>query len=335
MIKIAVITGDHTRPDSEKREGRFAAEDFATHAAMVTALRSSETLELVDVIQDHSNLYQRLASLDVDLVVNFCDTGYCNNIKMEIHIPCILEMLGIPYTGCPPAAIVNCYDKSMVSLVASQMGMPVAEEIFVVAGEALPDNLHFPALIKPNRADGSFGISKDAKVDNRAEAEDYAQWLAKALPDRDYLVQEYLPGPEYGVGVIGNPGADFTIFPTLEVDFSKLPQGLTPILSFESKAEPDSPYWNNISFKQANISTSESSLLASHCQRLFARLDLRDYARFDFRRDKAGVIKLMEINPNPAWANDGKLAYMAEFAGISYVSMLELIVHSAIKTYPT
>ena len=39
--------------------------------------------------------------------------------------------------------------------------------------------------------------------------------------------------------------------PTLEVDFSGLPAGLNPILSFESKALPDSPYWTEIKFKRA------------------------------------------------------------------------------------
>ena len=63
---------------------------------------------------------------------------------------------------------------------------------------------------------------------------------------------------------------------------------------------------------------------------LFKRFGLRDYARFDFRVGSDGTPKLMEVNPNPAWANDGKLAFMAGFAGISYGEMLHNILQAAI-----
>ena len=62
---------------------------------------------------------------------------------------------------------------------------------------------------------------------------------------------------------------------------------------------------------------------------MFARIGLKDYGRFDFRRGADGVIKLMEVNPNPAWANDGKFAFMAGFAGYSYPQMLGLILDAA------
>ena len=64
----------------------------------------------------------------------------------------------------------------------------------------------YPALIKPNQGDGSVGITKDAVVRSAAEAERYVAWLRRELPGRALLLQEYLPGPEYGVGLIGNPG---------------------------------------------------------------------------------------------------------------------------------
>ena len=63
---------------------------------------------------------------------------------------------------------------------------------------------------------------------------------------------------------------------------------------------------------------------------LFRRLGLRDYGRFDFRVGADGEPKLMEVNPNPAWANDGKLALMAGFAGIAYPDMLKMVVEAAL-----
>lgn len=330
MRHITVITGDHKLPDPTKRDSRYNAEDMVTDRAMREAFRSLPGYDF-DFCNDHSTLLQRLRDAPPDMVVNFCDTGFRNQPTQELHLPAYMELLGIPYTGAPPAAMVLAYDKSIVRAVAAAEGIAVPRETFMPADallSALPDD--WPALIKPNTADGSVGITKDAVVHSRAEAERYMAWLRETLPGRDALVQEYLPGPEYGVGLIGNPGTGLTVLPPLEVDFSRLPEGLAPILSFESKAIPDSPYWTEIGFKRAALDPDTEATMAAAAQRLFRRLGLRDYGRFDFRCGADGRPKLIETNPNPAWANDGKLAFMAGFAGHDYPTMLRMILEAAI-----
>jgi D-alanine-D-alanine ligase len=214
-----------------------------------------------------------------------------------------------------------------VRLVAQAMGVTVPREAFVSAGDPLGTLPGFyPALIKPNTADGSVGITKDAVVRTEDEARKYLGWLRETLPGRDALYQEYLPGPEYGIGLIGNPDDGLNVLPALEVDFTRLPAGLNPILSFESKAIPDSPYWTEIKFRRAALEPAAEARLGTWAKTLFRRLGLRDYGRFDFRVGADGEPKLMEVNPNPAWANDGKLAFMASFAGIGYPDLLRMIL---------
>ncbi len=327
--RLLVVTGDHSLPDATKPDQRYGAEDLAVHAAMVDAFAQLDAYE-VGVCHEHASLLDGLRRDPPDLVVNFCDTGFRNEATLELVLPSYLEMLGIPYTGAPPAAMVLAYDKQIVRLVAHSLGVPVPEETFLPAAgeERLPGR--YPALIKPNRADGSVGITKDAVVHDDAQARAYLAFLRETLPGSDALIQEYLPGPEYGIGVIGNPEAAFRPLPTLEVDFSRLPAGLSPILSYESKALPDSPYWTDIGFRRARIDAQLEARMADDCRRLFSRFGLRDYARFDFRCDGDGVPKLMEVNPNPAWGNDGKLAFMAGFAGMAYRDMLAAIVEAAL-----
>ena len=329
--RIAILTGDHHAYDETKRDGRYHEEDFVTHRAMVAAFESIEGFEFV-CWNDHEQVLARLDAEPPDLVVNFCDTGFRNVPTLELNLPAFLEMRGIPYTGAPPAAMVLCYDKAIVRLVAEAHGVPVPRERWIAADaspDALPDL--YPAILKPNRADGSVGITKDSVVQGPEQARDYFAWLQRTLPGRDVLMQEYLPGPEYGVGLIGNPEDAIEAMPALEVDFSKLPQGLAPILSYESKAHPDSPYWTEIGFRRARLDPAEERQLVEHATRLFARFGLRDYGRFDFRRAADGTIRLMEVNPNPAWANDGKLAFMAGFRDLDYPGMLELFLRAAIR----
>ena len=71
-------------------------------------------------------------------------------------------------------------------------------------------------------------------------------------------------------------------------------------------------------------------LVRRQARRLFRRLGLRDYGRFDFRTDAAGRIKLLEVNPNPAWCYDGKLALMAGFGGMDYPALLGTILDTAL-----
>jgi D-alanine-D-alanine ligase len=330
-LRICVLTGDPRLPDPTKRDHRYNEEDFATQRAMRAAFESLAGFDF-EFLDDHGALHERFAQDPPDLVVNFCDTGLRNIPTQELHVPALLETLGVPYSGASPACMAICYDKQIVRLLAQALGVPVPREICLEPDQDPPDRADlYPALIKPNQADGSVGITKDAMVRTAAEAERYIAWLRRELPGRVILVQEYLPGPEYGIGLIGNPEGRLDALPALEVDYTRLPAGLAPILSYESKALPDSPYWTEIKFRRAEIDDARQSRMVDHARRLFARLGCRDYGRFDFRSAADGEPRLLEVNPNPAWANDGKLAFMASFAGIAYPDMLKMILDATLS----
>lgn len=329
LAEVTVVLGDPTLPDATKHQGRFHDEDLECVERLKQALAKLSGYRFV-YLDRHETLIQDLLARPPAFVLNLCDTGFWNEARLELHLPALLELLGVPYSGAPPACITLCYDKAIVRAVAIGLGIPVPEEQFVPADrvrEVLP--LGYPALIKPNQADGSVGLTKDALVESDGEARRYLDGLADSLPGRDVLIQEYLPGPEYGIGVIGNPADGLRVLPPLHVDFSALAPELPPLLSFESKAIPDSPYWTDIRFVQATLDDGTLGRLSNHTRLLFGRLGLRDYGRFDFRTDAAGTIKLMEVNPNPAWAHDGKLAFMASFAGIDHSELLGLILATA------
>lgn len=330
LKRILVITGDHGAPDPTKPGERFNPEDLETHAAMQRALVTLGEFEFA-FVSDHSRLFTTLECDRPDLVVNFCDTGFRNLAALELNVPAYLELLDLPYTGSPPAVLAVCFDKALVRLAAMSLGIPVPRETFLPCDAPVPELTGpFPLLLKPNRADGSFGITRDAVVRDQDRAIHYLEWLREAVPACDVLLQEYLTGPEYSIGLIGNAGQDLRALPALEVDFSRLPAGYSPILSYESKSLPDSPYWTQIRFERADLPAAVEQRLADWSRLLFSRLGLRDYGRFDFRADESGGIRLLEVNPNPAWANDGKLALMAGFAGMSYPDLLEAILRAAV-----
>jgi D-alanine-D-alanine ligase len=263
-------------------------------------------------------------------VFNLCDEGFDNDALKELHIPSMLEVLGIPYSGSGPTCLGLCYDKGLVSAIAQALDVPVPLETFVAhadMGGTLP--AVFPALIKPALGDSSLGITEASVVHTPEQALRQLEALRRALPGRDVLVQEYLTGTEYTVGIVGNVGLGHTVLPILEVDYSDLPRELPQILAYASKWEPGSPYWTRIKYRETTAPEEVQRAMIDGSLRLFERLGCRDYARFDFRADASGQPKLLEVNPNPGWCWDGKLNMMAEFAGFAYRDLLRMILEAA------
>ena len=330
-IDVTVILGDPRLPDAVKRDGRFNTEDLETVARLKSALAELKEYRF-HYLDNHATLVSDLAAHAPDLVFNLCDEGFGNDALKELHIPAILDLQRLPYTGAPPRTLAACYDKALVRAVAVQLDIPVPAESYIRPadhGATLPSV--FPAILKPNYGDSSEGITKEAVVGNQAEVMAYLEKLRRDLPGRPVLVQEFLPGREFSVGLLGNPDRGLRALPLLEVDYTKLPGRLPRILGYESKWHPESPYWTQISYKEAELAEHEQSNLVDYSMRLFDRLGCCDYARFDFRTDRDGTIKLLEVNPNPGWCWDGKQNLMAEFAGMSYARFLSEILAAAVE----
>ncbi len=332
-VDITVVMGDPRLPDTVKRNGQFNQEDFDTIDALKDALSDTEGFRFT-YLDNHKSMERDLQVCESQLVFNLCDEGYRNDAFKELHVPALLEMYDLPYTGAGPGCLAMCYDKALVRAVAQSIDIPVPLETFIRAGDqsaTLP--AVFPAMLKPNFGDSSIGITKDAVVHDNMALFDYLEKLQSEFAGKPLLVQEYLTGNEYSVGVIGNPKQGLRALPVLEVDYSNLDPTLPKILGYESKWLPDSPYWTQIQYKQAVMDEVHEQEIVSYSFKLFERLGCRDYARFDFRAAADGTIKLLEANPNPGWCWDGKFNLMAGFEGNSYTQLLQRILNAACERY--
>ena len=103
-------------------------------------------------------------------------------------------------------------------------------------------------------------------------------------------------------------------------------------MRYEAKWDPDSPYWKITSIP-ATLPEDVERFLGASCLKLFERLECRDYARFDWRLDRNGTPRLLEVNPNPGWCWDGHLAKMAKFRTCHTVICLGSILDLARAGY--
>jgi len=327
--EVTVLMGDPSLPDSVKLGGRFNEEDFETIEKLKRGLSELGAYKF-NYVDNHASLITELRRDPPAFVFNLCDEGYNNDAFLELHVPALLEMMRIPYTGAGPACLGLCYNKSLVRAMAADLEIPVPLETYYHPSDTaatLPSI--FPALVKPNFGDSSVGITKDAVVEDPNKLVEYLGWLQEILPGRPMLIEEYLPGREFSVTIIGNVNQKYHVLPILEVDYSNLDPDLPRILGYESKWDPSSEYWTQINYKKAALEEELASKLVDYSSLLFERCGCRDYARFDFRTDSEGTIKLLEVNPNPGWCWDGKVNLMASFGGVTYTDLLRMILEAA------
>jgi D-alanine-D-alanine ligase len=334
LRKVAVIMGDPRRKDPVKPAGCFDDDDFDTIASLRDALGQLGGFRFT-YFDNHDTLLAdaRRIRADHDLAFNLCDEGFGNLARRELHLPALLEIVGIPYTGGTPQSLAYCYDKSLVRGVAKEMDIPVPEAFVINADEVSFHELTipFPVIVKPNFGDSSVGITQRSVCSDIRELEraiiEIRDLFGYAQP---VLVEQFLTGQDLTVGFVGNAPDTLHAFPVIEEDYSLLPPGLPKICGYEAKWDPRSPYRNLRSVPAVLPETTEGFLIAS-CQRLFERLECRDYARFDWRLDGRGTPRLLEVNPNPGWCWDGHLAKMAALEGCGYPELLRRILAAAFE----
>jgi D-alanine-D-alanine ligase len=329
---VVVALGDHRKEDSIKPGGKFDKDDFHTITELKKALAGLEDYKFT-YLDDHEDLISRLSrSVDkIDFVLNLCDEGFNNEATKELHVPALLEMLGLKYTGGDPQCLAYCYDKSLVRGVAQELDVPVPAAFTVMPEDtsfiSLP--LEFPLIVKPNFGDSSIGITVDSVCNNVNELETAITRVRQIVGfDEPVLIEQFLTGNDISVGIIGNPPDAYQVLPIIEEDYSAIPEGMPRICGYEAKWDESSIYFKGIKSVVADLPPDTTGFLTASCMKLFERLGCRDYARFDWRLDANGTPRLLEVNPNPGWCWDGHLARMAEFGGIDYRAMLREILRA-------
>jgi D-alanine-D-alanine ligase len=331
LKNVVVVFGDPSKTDPLKPSSVFDEDDFYTIDKLKSALRELEGYRF-DYLNDHDTLLNDLKKVapKTHLVMNLCDEGFNNNPRMELHVPAMLEQLGIPYTGGGPQCLAFCYDKSLVRGVAKEMAIPVPQAFLIRSDDSMFElPFDFPVIVKPNFGDSSYGITQRSVAYRLEDLINAISEIRDRLGyEKPILVEQFLTGKDLTVGIIGNPPTSYNVLPVIEEDYSALPPELPRLCGYEAKWDPSSPYWE-LKSVPAKLPERTAKSIEEWCLKLFERLECRDYARFDWRLDAKGKPHLLEANPNPGWCWDGHLSKMAHIAGMSYPEMLGAILAAA------
>ncbi len=257
-----------------------------------------------------------------DLVFTIAEglNGRCR----EAQVPALLEAYGIPYTFSDPLVCALTLDKAMAKVLLKAAGLPTPEFFVVRQPSDLRERVwDFPVFVKPNAEGTGKGIDDGSLVHSEAEL---AERCREHLPrfTAGLLVEEFLPGREFTVGILGT---GLKAFPIGTMEICLKPAANTTIYSYEVKEKCESL----VSYKRLGKGRLKQSIeaLAVAAYRV---LECRDTGRVDIRLDRTGKPSFLEINPLPGLhPSHSDLPMIATREGMPYEALIRQILDSAFE----
>lgn len=287
---------------------------------LVTALKSLG--HTVTPIGNFARLLQVVAAGRLpDLIFNYA-VGQHGNAR-EAQVPALLEALQLPYTGSDPFSLALCMDKVAVKRLWREAGLPTADFALIRQIDHLADMPRpaFPLFVKPAREGSSKGITPNSMVTNLRQLREQVAYVLTTY-QQPALVETYLPGREFSVGVVGGPATARTLG-GVEI--------MPCQLGYADYA--DKQKWQADRFQPIEPPELRTSL-GSLARQAYAGVYCEVIGRVDIRLDQHHQPMLMEINPNPVLhAHDSSMAAIADLAGLRNTGLLALIIEMAAKKW--
>ncbi len=289
----------------------------------------------VSLIEADEEAYNKFRELKPDIVFNIAEGA--NGVSREAQIPAMLDLLKIPYTGSDALTLAICLDKARTKEILSYYKVPNAK--FIAADnieDAKVHNLNFPMIVKPISEGSGKGIYASSFVHNPTELEREIKRIMSEY-NQSALVEEFLPGREFTVAILGNNG-DARVLPAIEMRYDKYPAGTEHLYSYEAKWILDTKENEFDVFDcPAKITKELEEKISKVCLDTYRILKCRDWSRIDLRLDKNNEPNIIEINPLPGIIPDpnenSSYPKAARAAGIEYSDMINHVLAAGIRRY--
>ncbi|MEM2539579.1 MAG: ATP-grasp domain-containing protein [Candidatus Bathyarchaeia archaeon] len=290
----------------------------------------SVNYQLLPVRDDIEEVIKGLKSYKPDVVINLCE-GFMGDSSLEMHIPSILEIMRIPYTGSPPLTLGLCQNKGLAKAVLRAYGVSTPNYRVITTRENIPEDaegLSPPLMVKPLREDASIGISRRSFVRNHMELKSQVERII-SLYGQPALVEEYISGREFNVSILGNEKP--IILPISEIifDFNDEPK----IVDYAAKWIKESEeYAKTRPVCPAELSGEIKSRVENAALKAYKILGCRDYARVDIRLEsKTETPYILEVNPNPDISPEAGFTRSLRAAGIPFEDFIKRILDFALE----
>ena len=293
---------------------------------------TTRRLAVDDAVQP---LIDELTEEQPELVFNLAES-FRGKSALESNVAALLNLLDLRYTGSSPAGLILAGDKTLTKKVLAFHGIQSAKFATMYRGQVdWSGDIKFPLLVKPPQEDASLGITQKSVVNDVKELLDVISSTQQEYQS-PVLVEEFIDGREFYVGVIGNSKVE--ALPIIELDFSKFPAGLPKIASWEAKwgddgDEKGAQFEGTKSIFPTDLSEELTNKIQQVAIDSFQALRLRDYARVDLRVTAEEEVYVIEANPNCYLEQNSEFARSAQKVGMEYPALISRIVELASARY--
>jgi len=330
-LNIVVLVDPVTIPP-EDPHFRKAPDKPITEYHVCEALRLlGHRVTVLGAEYDIAGVAQALTGEDPDLVFNLTEQ-FCGDRRLDKNIAALLELLDIPFTGAGAIGLMLARDKGLCKQILTLHKIRVPNFIALPPRRAIrvPRHLPYPMVVKPTFEDSSEGLSNasvvyDADALRERTAFIHERWKQPAI------AEEYIEGRELYVSVLGNQR--LTVLPPRECSFNAEGDQGPVILTYRCKWDDDYREKWNITFGFADLEPAVLKSIERVCKRAYRALQLQDYGRMDLRLTPDNKLIILEANPNPDIAYGEEVAEAADRSGIDYETLIDKIIHLALRRY--
>lgn len=248
-------------------------------------------------------------------------------VAREAQVPALLDAYDIPYVFSDPLTLALALDKGMAKHVVRDQGVPTpAFAVIERVSDLGRVRLRFPLFVKPVSEGSGKGIDEDAKVDDAASL---SRVVARLLDrfKQPVLTEEFLPGREFTVGILGT-GEDASVLGVTEI--VRTDKFVGPGYGFRNK---DEGWEDKVDIRLVDDDSARAA--GELALRAWRALRCRDGGRVDIRNDADGWPHFIEVNPlaglRPHYSD---LCFIADFKNVSYQELIGRIMESFLKRNP-
>lgn len=350
MKKFRVALLANLKVNAPKFEGMAAdqwddLDSESTINSLINAIRSGG--HTCEFFEGDLSLVENLGKFKPDICFNICEGHYGD--AREAHIPALLEMLRIPYTGSKVMTLALTLDKPMTKRVLTYHDLPTpAFQSFERVDEPLSADMIYPLFVKPSREGTGMGVSSKSIVRTEHELKEQVAHILERY-QQPALVERYIAGREVTVGVVGNLIGPVARRLPEDDEAPRVQAGLRFFPPMEVNLEPfgdsDVVYSNRLKVEMADQleyicpasldadMVDELNWLTAAVFRITGALDV---SRVDFRLDADDNWKpyILEINPLPGLSPGiSDLVIEAAAEGVDHTYLVNMIIDTALTRY--
>lgn len=310
----------------------FQEIDWNTEAHVYKALiENGHDVRMLGICRDLNILLEEVKENKPDVIFNLAEV-FDAKASLDKNFVGFLEMLGIPYTGSSSKTLFLCNDKALHKKILRfhRIRVPKFHDYYRGHKVWLLKKLRLPLVVKPLADEASRGISQASVVDSEEALIERVKFIHEKM-NMDAIAEEYIPGRELYVSLIGNKRIQ--VLPFREMKFGSSKSEEEPrIATYKAKWDKDyRKKWGLKNVFPGKLADGVQEELEEICKRAYRVLNMQCYARFDVRVTQSGRTFIIEANANPNLAKNDEIAQSAEKAGIPFEKLVQRILMLAFK----